>query len=99
MKNAAEKNALLAVGSTVQGKKRSLQRASGMITDLFTKINRPVKKTMKISLLKKVVEMPQKFVCQSNHKNITFKTLKISIFEKILENASFLYARLFISPE
>ena len=42
------KNALLDVDSRAQSRKLSLLRASCMITDLFTKNNRPIKKTEKI---------------------------------------------------
>ena len=39
------KNPLLVVDSRAQSRKRSLLMASGMITDLFTKNNRPIKKS------------------------------------------------------
>ena len=42
------KKPLLAVGNKTQCSKYPLQLASGFITDLFTKIDRPIKKTEKI---------------------------------------------------
>ena len=45
MRHRAENTSLLALSNKTQGRKYLLQLASGFITALFTKIDRPIKKT------------------------------------------------------
>ena len=78
------KNPLLAVGNKTQCSKYPLQLASGFITDLFTKIDRPIKKTDEICnghYTPKLLERTKQAVC-----TILYKSNFHALFSYLFRN-------------